>query len=113
MSEDADDVDLPMVCTCAPEGAQAASLLRESVRVRLAAGSTSLGARDVRDANFVTALCASLRWDWGAHVSSIRMDQWFGVVVDQLLPSNDERQIVVQCDAVEDGLAAVWDFLAK
>ena len=113
MSDDADDmVELPMVCTCTPEGAAAASVLREAVKARLLAGSASLRPVEVTDANFLSALCTSMRWDWSANVAGIRMDQWFVVVVEQLLPTNDERRIAVQCDAVEDGLAAVWDFLA-
>ena len=112
MTDEDDQVNLPMVCTCAPEGAAEAEALRESVKVRLAAGSEELRPTKVTDANFVTTLCASLRWDWSASVSAIRMDQWFVVVVEQLLPSNEQRRIAVQCDAVEDGLAAAWNFLA-
>lgn len=62
---------------------------------------------------FLSDVFLSLHADWSANVAGIFMDQWFLVVVEQMLPSGDERRIAVQADAAEDGLAAVWAFLAS
>ncbi|MDU0314093.1 hypothetical protein RKE38_10390 [Phycicoccus sp. M110.8] len=111
--DEVETVQLPMVCTCSPEGAQAAAELRARVTERLSEGSRVLRARPVTDAGFLSAVCLSLNADFQAHVAGIFMDQWFLVVVEQLLPSNEERRVVVQADAAEDGLAAVWEWLSQ
>lgn len=111
MTPDVETEQLPMICTCSPEGAAHAVTLRADVMGRLAQGSARLRPHSVTDQNFLSSLCLSLHADLRANVSAIYMDQWFAVVVEQLLPSNLERRVVVQADAAEDGLAAIWDFL--
>lgn len=59
--------------------------------------------------NFSTAIVQSLNWDYRAHIRSIDTDQWSAVTAEKY---DGSLRLVVQCDRVEDGIAAVWKALA-
>lgn len=103
--QDAEVVELPMVCTCDPGRAAAAA--DSMVRVRARLGPR----RPVTAENFLTEVCRSLRWDLQAHVDLLLLDQWFVVGIEQLVDPDHERLIRVQADEAEHGLAALWDYL--
>ncbi len=93
------------ICTCDDEGRQRAAELREEVRTRLAGGSDERAPHEVTAETFVTDLIWSLNWDYSAYISKIACDQWFGVWAE----TNDRTfKTRIQCDSVEDGLAATW-----
>ena len=79
----------------------------------LSEGSQALRAREVTDRSYLSDVCLSLHADFLANVAGIFMDQWFLVVVEQVLPSGGERRIAVQADAAEDALAAAWEWLFR
>jgi len=112
VSDDVVRVELPMVCTCAPDDAVRVRELRASVKERLSSGSAALRPRPVTDADFLSALALSLRVDVGAHIADIYCDQWFLIAVDQRREDGSQRRVLVQADEAEDGLAAIWDYLS-
>ncbi len=98
------------ICTCDEERRSRAAALRESVRARLAAGSDERAPHEVTAQTFVTDLIWSLNWDFDAHITEIACDQWFGVWAE----SYDKTfKTKIQCDSVEDGLAATWSAFAE
>jgi hypothetical protein len=101
-----------MACTCAPADAARVRALRASVKVRLSAGSATLGATAVTDGNFLSALASSLQADLHAHITDIYSDLWFLIAVEQHTGDDGVRSVVVQADEAEDGLAAIWDYLS-
>lgn len=109
--DETEQVFLPMVCTCSPEGQAAADARMRSVLHRVGAGSQHLLPRTVTAQRFLSEV-ATLSVDLRAHLTQVMMDQWFLVTAEQLLGDDRERRIVVQADAVEDGIAAIWEFLA-
>lgn len=113
MGEDqAKPVLLPMVCTCSPEGLAAAQARMRSVLHRIEAGSERLLPRSVTAHRFLSEVLTSLHIDLRTHLTDVLMDQWFVITAEQLLPDDYERRIVVQADTAEDGIAAIWEFLA-
>lgn len=110
--DETEPVFLPMVCTCSPEGRAAADARMRSVLLRVGAGSQHLLPRTVTAERFLSEVAMSLSVDLRAHLTQVLMDQWFLVTAEQLLGDDRERRIVVQADAVEDGIAAIWEFLA-
>ena len=102
-------VELPMVCTCDEERRTRADDLRREVISRLSHGSKALVVRTVTMDNFLTGIIQSLNWDYDAHLLSIETDQWSAVTVEKYDGSLSLR---VQCDRVEDGIAAAWKALA-
>lgn len=110
--DEAEPVFLPMVCTCSPEGRAGADARMRSVLHRVGAGSQHLLPRAVTAERFLSEVAMSLSVDLGAHLTQVLMDQWFVVTAEQILGEDRERRIVVQADAVEDGIAAIWEFLA-
>ena len=112
MPEGTERVDLGMICTCAPEDRAQARARMDVVLSRLSAGSTELQPHPVTRETFLSNVCLSLADDCRAHVGAIYCDQWFLVVVQQVTANDQKRRIVAQCDAVEDGLAAIWEHLA-
>lgn len=104
-----DEVELPMVCTCKEEGRQHAANVMGEVLARLSEGSRELSARPVTMDNFVTAVVHSLNWDHNAHIARIDNDQWSAVTVDK---DDHSLRLRVECDRVEDGIAAAWKALA-
>lgn len=101
-----------MVCTCSPEGRAAAQERMRSVIRRVGAGSKHLRPRTVTAARFLSEVALSLQVDLHTHLTELLMDQWFLIRAEQLLPDDHERRIVMQADAAEDGIAAIWEFLA-
>lgn len=93
------------ICTCDDGRRANAAALREDVRARLAAGSEERHPHDVTSDTFVSDLVWSLNWDFNAHITEIACDQWFGVWAEAYDGSFKTR---IECDAVEDGLAATW-----
>ncbi|HEV2172158.1 MAG TPA: hypothetical protein VGR71_01260 [Nitrospira sp.] len=59
----------------------------------------------VGDGNFLTIVVLELNWEHSAHISSIYCDQWSMVCADSL---DEKFKVTVQCDIVEDGIAAVY-----
>lgn len=89
---------LEMVCTCDADGFREA----EARRIRI---YRRMGLLDMGD--LTTAIILSLAFDFGAD-ADIGADMWFGVSV--VTPVGD---VYVECDAIEDGLAAAWEHLAE
>jgi hypothetical protein len=109
LTDPAERVDLPMVCTCGPEKEATGEALYQRVRAGLSRGSAELSAREVSDRSFVDDLLLSLAVDHGANVESIFIDQWALIVVESG-PTGAQLQIVIQADEVSLGLAAVWEW---
>lgn len=106
-------VSLPMVCTCSPEGRAAAEARMRSVLLRIEAGSGHLLPGTVAAQRFLSEVLTSLHVDLRTHLTEVLMDQWFVITAEQLLPDDYERRIVLQADSAEDGIAAIWVFLAN
>lgn len=114
MSEDrAKPVFLPMVCTCSLAGRADAEARMRSVLHRLGAGSEHLLPRTVTPHRFLSEVLTSLHVDLHAHLTGVLVDQWFVVTAEHLLPDDNHRQVVVEADSAEDGIAAIWEFLAN
>jgi predicted DNA-binding transcriptional regulator AlpA len=93
--EPAHDTVRGFICRCKPEGRAEADALLGEVDRRLPGDP----------ADRVSRIISSLEWDHHhAEITWIGCDQWFGVAATD----DDGRRVVVQCDRVEDGLAAVW-----
>lgn len=105
------DVDFDdFVCTCNDDGRAAAAELRAEVKRRLAAGSPNQRPHPVDDGNFVSEVVWSLNWDFGAHITQVASDQWFGIWAAS---DDGSFKTLVQCDALEDGFAATWKAFAE
>jgi len=89
---------LPMVCTCRVDGVREA----EERRLRI---FRRMGLKVMED--LTTAIVLSLAFDFQAD-ADVGADMWFGVYV-----SSPVGGVSVECDAVEDGLAAAWEHLAN
>ncbi len=105
----AERVDLPMVCTCAPEKEAAGEALYERVRAGLSRGSSELRPRKVTDRTFVDDLILSLLADHNATIERIPGDQWYLVVVRSGLPC-PEVEVACPADQPTLGLAAIWEW---
>lgn len=82
------------ICRCRPEGRAEADALLAEVDERLPGDP---GER-------ISRIISSLSLDYDAEIDGIWCDQWFAIMATD----TDGRQVVVQCDQVEDGIAAVW-----
>jgi hypothetical protein len=109
VTEPAQRVDLPMVCTCGPEKDAAGDALYERVRAGLARGSSELRAREITDRTFVDDLILSLLVDHSATIERIPGDRWYLVVVRSGLPG-PELEVVCPADQPTLGLAAIWEW---
>lgn len=98
-----------MVCTCREQGQIAADALVREVMTRLSAESKTHIASPVVTGNFLTRVVWSLNDDFNAHITSIDTDQWSAVTVQKY---DGKLQVRVECDRVEDGIAAIWKWLA-
>lgn len=98
------------VCTCKEDGRAAAADLRAEVKRRLAEGSINRGPHPVDDSNFVSAVVWSLYWDYGADVTRLASDMWFGIWA---ATEDGSFKTFVKCDALEDGFAATWKAFAE
>lgn len=76
----------------------------------LAAGSPNQGPHLVDDANFVSEVVWSLNWDYGAQITQIGSDQWFGIWA---ATDDGSFKTFIQCDSLEDGFAATWKAFAE
>jgi len=90
-----------IICDCTPEGKAEAAARME--RCREALGNPE-------PADFLSRLIMELNWQYQAWVSMIAADQWFGIRVEQFDAGQKYR---VECDRVEDGLVAAWEFFSK
>jgi hypothetical protein len=105
------DVDFDdFICTCDDDGRKAAAEQRTEVKRLLAAGSPNQGPHPVDDANFVSEVVWSLNWDFGAQITEIASDQWFGIWA---AADDGSFKTFIQCDALEDGFAATWKAFAE
>lgn len=95
------------ICTCSEEGIIKAGRLRREVRRLLAGGSLHLAPRPVRASNFLTMAVISLNWDFSGYITKIANDMWSKVNAESWDKENPFR-VRVQCDEVEDGIAAAW-----
>lgn len=93
------------ICTCDQPRKDAAAALRAEVVHRLAEGTEEGGTSPVTDANFTSAVVWSLNWDHDARITQIASDQWFGVWAESY---DGKFKTRIECDSVEDGLAATW-----
>ena len=59
----------------------------------------------VSDGNFLSVVVIELNWEYSAAITDIFNDQWSMVCAETL---DKKFQVTVQCDYVEDGIAAVW-----
>lgn len=115
MSNDAPEpplVQLPMVCVCDPDRLAAANTKLDSLVARLEAGSKHLRPHHVDRAFLVTEVCRALSANFGAQVGPIWSDMWFLIEASAIDADNNERSVCVQCDRVEDGLRALYNFVA-
>ena len=81
----------------------------KEVMQRLSQGSASLMAREITRENFLTAVVTSLNWDFMAHITRISNDQWSAVSSEKWTSAGEEKfKTYIQCDRVEDGIAATW-----
>lgn len=105
-------ISLDMICRCSPEGKAEADALREEVKRRLSERADA----EVSDSDFLTHVVVSLNWDYGAEITGIHNDMWSLVGAETWLPSRrvagDWLKVSIQCDDVEDGIAAVWKAFA-
>lgn len=97
------------ICRHSDEDCTAADALMEEVRERLAGGSDALIPRPVTASDFLTRVVYSLWWDYRASITEIVCDQWCMVTADRF---TDKFHVRVECDEVEDGIAAVWKAFA-
>lgn len=91
------------ICRCGDDGRAEADALTAEVRDRLGAGP---GDRD-----FLTVVVFSLNWDFDAYINGIFNDQWSAVSA-KTYDEESPFTAYVQCDEVEDGIAAVWKIFA-
>ena len=103
-----EEIELAMVCAC-KERREQADALREEVLRRLGSESDRHLARTVTMENFLTSVVQSLNDDHDAHITSIDTDQWSAVTVEKY---DGTLRMRVECDRVEDGLAAAWKALS-
>lgn len=107
----AERVDLPIVCTCGAVRAAAGDALYHRVKERPSHGSRHLRPRTVTDRSSVDDLVLSLsptmaRPSRGSSTTSGRRS----------LSKPDHparRQVVLQCDEVALGLAAIWEWFEQ
>lgn len=108
----ADDV---MVCRCDEDGeAEADARLLRAYEILSVPGE--LSGRDVNAANFWSRAVMWLHWEHSATIDWIACDQWFGLSASTYRGSVDypptwpKRNITVQCDTLEDGLAYIVEW---
>lgn len=105
-------VRLDMICRCSPEGKEQAGRLRQEVMRRL---NERGSAETATDANLLTHVVVSLNWDYGAEITGIHNDMWSRVTAETWHPDHKEKRwlrVSVECDDVEDGVAAIWKAFA-
>jgi len=91
------------ICRCNAEAEAEADRIRAVVHDRL---NPFQG--EMPDSIFLTTVVISLNWDHHAYISSIHCDQWSMVTAKTYDSVDNPFKVSVQCDNVEDGIAAVW-----
>jgi len=91
------------ICTCSDEGRERAAALMAEVRRRLPR------AESVTDATFVSRVVESLNWQFDARITCIANDQWSQVTAEAW---DGSFTTIIDCDQVEDGIAATWKAFA-
>lgn len=105
--DDTPTTHLPMVCDCG-ENKFAADALMGEVLERLSRGRSNFIPRPVTMDTFLTDVLRSLTHDLGGNIEHILCDQWFLVKADRITATNDDEDVVVQCDRPEYCIAAIW-----
>lgn len=105
-------VQLPMVCVCDPDRLAAANGELDALVARLEAGSEHLRPHHVDRAFLVTEVCRALEANFGVQLGPTSSDMWFLLHADTIDADNNERSVYVQCDRVEDGLRAIYNWVA-
>lgn len=91
------------ICRHGDEQISEAETLKEEVY-------RQLGERYTVDAgNFLSIVVLELNWEHSAYISSIACDQWSMVTAETY---DHKFRAVIQCDTVEDGIAATWKAFA-
>lgn len=93
-------MNFPMVCTCHYKDVVTAEKRRLRIFERMKLRSME---------NLTTAIILSLAFDFGADVS-LAADMWFGISLTTPLIKED---LYIECDYPEEGLAFLWEYLAK
>jgi hypothetical protein len=57
-------------------------------------------------------MCCALSANFGVQVGPITSDMWFLLEADAIDADNNDRAVYVQCDRVEDGLRAIYNWVA-
>jgi hypothetical protein len=91
------------ICTCKDKGREHARQLMAEVRRRLPQPES------VTDANFAGRVVESLEWQFDARITEIASDQWPRVTAESWDGAFKTR---IDCDIVEDGIAATWKAFA-
>jgi len=99
---------LGMVCRHGEEGVAAADA--EMARAREIMATPGEIAVDATDATFLTCVVQWLWWEHSAEITGLYTDQWSAVKAEVTCGDLKGRGCYVECDLVEDGLAAavVW-----
>jgi hypothetical protein len=105
-------VHLPMVCVCDPGRLAAANAKLNALVARLEAGSEHLLPHQVDRAFLTTEIVRALSANFGVQLGPISSDMWFLLEADTIDADNNERSVYVQCDRVEDGLRAIYNWSA-
>jgi hypothetical protein len=98
-----DEID-GFICTCSHEGRERVGALMAEVRRRLPQ------AESVTDANFLSRVVESLNWQFNARITCIANDQWSQVTAEAW---DGSFTTIIDCDQVEDGIAATWKAFAN
>ena len=98
------------ICTCSLEGIIEAGKLKQEVRRLLSEGSSELLPRPCKVSNFLTMVVTSLEWDFDhSSIKAIYTDQWSMISAEGAKGFEyGDFSVLVRCDEVEDGIAAVW-----
>lgn len=84
------------ICTCDEKGKQKAAEITKEVTERL-------NVRD--DWGLISAVVASLSWDYESAITGMYFDQWGGVSAQK---GDGSWGTFIQCDHIEHGVAATW-----
>jgi len=79
------------------------------VTKRLTKGSGELRPCEVTPQNLLTMVVQSLNWDYSACITRILNDQWSRVDAESY---DGSFSTSIDCDQVEDGVAATWKAFA-
>lgn len=101
------EVHQDFICIHGKERHAPADAIRAEVKERLAAQTR--GRVEVTDVNFLSAIVSDLHWHWGVSITGIPHDQWSAIETETY---DGKVKTWIQCDRVEDGIAATWKFYA-